>query len=87
MNERYTIYLPVNIDVHDDGSCMITGDGNNCYGMGATMAEAVADYLSMLAESYFHLCQDETILADHLKAELQSLRLLLGGEQERLRQR
>ncbi|MGH2541719.1 MAG: hypothetical protein ACRDIB_02910, partial [Ardenticatenaceae bacterium] len=76
--------MPLHLIVErDEDDAFVVGDEMvYAYGVGATLAEAVADYEAMLGEMYTGLLADESRLVPRLREQLDYLRQLgvSGGD-------
>lgn len=70
--------IQVTVSPTDDGGWLAKAANILTYGYGDTPLEAVADFASMLDDLYMELSTTESVLAPHLKKDLDYLRTLFA---------
>ena len=77
-SHRY-LKLPLQITIErtQRGHWLVTCPGISTHGVGTTPEAAVRDFQSMLDDLFRELTESETVLAPHLRSELEYLRAVL----------
>ena len=66
--------------VGQEHQCIVFEPGFNLYGIGITIAEALAEYTSMLLDLFQELVDSEQSLSSHLCQKLERLRSLISSD-------
>jgi len=65
--------------VYADEQYIVTSQASLTYGVGETQEEAIADYLSTLADDYAWLVNNKDRLSPRLTKELENITKFFGG--------